>query len=138
MSANFAQSAVILIAHGSRRDEANNELHDLVGRLRAKLPDLWIEPAFLEIARPDIDAAANRCIAQGARTVLLVPYFLSMGVHLTRDLTDACVRLQAAHPDSKISLAPPLGPDELLDVLVLRRIQGGISNLAQSPLTPQA
>ncbi len=134
MSQGESDTAVILIAHGSRRDEANADLFQLVERLRATTPTGLIEPAFLELAQPDIDRAAKACLAGGARRVLLVPYFLSLGVHLTRDLSNARDRLESAHPGVHFALAPPLGPHPLLDELVSIRIRQ--IRERPSPLTP--
>jgi sirohydrochlorin ferrochelatase len=55
--------------------------------------------------------------------VLMVPYFLSAGVHLRRDLTAARDELQARHPGVAFRLGPPLGPHPLLDSLVEARIK---------------
>jgi sirohydrochlorin ferrochelatase len=53
----------------------------------------------------------------------MVPYFLSAGVHLERDLTSARDDLARRHPDVKFHLGAPLGPHPLLDELVARRIR---------------
>jgi sirohydrochlorin ferrochelatase len=119
-------TAILLIAHGSRRPEANLELHDLVGRLLARGTYGIVEPAFLELAEPDIGTGGDRCVARGARRVLMVPFFLSMGVHLTRDLVAAREELAARHPGVAFDLAPALGPHPLLDRLVVERIDAGL------------
>jgi sirohydrochlorin ferrochelatase len=115
-------TAVLLIAHGSRRDEANQDLFDLAGRLAKAGVAPIVEASFLEIAEPSITAAGARCIARGARRVLMIPFFLSMGVHLTRDLRQARDALAGAHRGATFHLAPPLGPHALLDQLVIERI----------------
>src|SRR5206468_10013 len=82
-----------------------------------------VEACFLELATPDIAAGGARCVARGARRVLMVPYFLSAGVHLLRDLTAARDRLRAQHPRVEFRLGPALGPHPLLDELVAARIR---------------
>ena len=116
-------TAVLLIAHGSRHAPANDDLHQLVARLAAKGDHVIVEPAFLELAEPDIPSGGDRCVARGADRVLMVPYFLSEGVHLTRDLTAARQALEDRHPGVDFRLGPPLGPDPLLDQLVADRIR---------------
>ena len=114
--------AVLLIAHGSRHAPANADLRALADRL-ANLGDYAIvEPSFLELAEPDIPVGGARCVARGASLVLMVPYFLSEGVHLIRDLTAARDDLASRHPGVEFRLGPPLGPDPLLDRLVVARI----------------
>jgi sirohydrochlorin ferrochelatase len=115
--------AVLLIAHGSRHAPANDDLHQLVARLAERGDYPIVEPAFLELADPDIPAGGDRCVARGARRVLMVPYFLSAGVHLLRDLTAARDALHRRHPEVEFRLGPALGPDPLLDRLVAERIR---------------
>ncbi len=61
-------------------------------------------------------------MARGANRVLMIPYFLSAGVHLLRDLTAARDSLSRLHPGVEFQLGPPLGPHPLLDELVVARI----------------
>ncbi len=95
------QTAVLLIAHGSRHAPANEDLILMAGRIAG--------------------SGGSRCVERGASLVLMVPYFLSSGVHLIRDLTAARDNLIARHPGVEFRLGPPLGPDPLLEELVARR-----------------
>ena len=115
-------TAVLLIAHGSRHAPANDDLHELAARLAARGEYAIVEPCFLELADPDIPTGGDRCVDRGASRVLMVPYFLSEGVHLLRDLAAARGELAQRHPGVEFRLAAPLGPDPLLDRLVEERI----------------
>jgi sirohydrochlorin ferrochelatase len=116
------KTAILLIAHGSRRQAANDDLRSLAARLSQGGLYAIVEACFLELAEPDIPTGGDRCVSRGARRVLMIPYFLSAGVHLLRDLTAARDALAAAHPGVKFRLAAPLGPHPLLDQLVEVRI----------------
>ena len=120
------RTAVLLIAHGSREPSANNDLIELAARLSASGEYPIVEACFLELAEPDIPPAASRCVARGATRVLMVPYFLSAGVHLRRDLTAARDELSRRIPDVDFRLGSPLGPHPLLDSLVtaIRELEG--------------
>ncbi len=115
-------AAVLLIAHGSRRPEANADLFDLAERLRRYTLGSIVEPSFLELAEPDIANGGARCVEQGATSVLMIPYFLSMGVHLVRDLSAARDDLARQFPGVRFTLGSALGPHPLLDELVRHRI----------------
>ncbi len=117
------RTAILVIAHGSRQEAANQDLFDLVKRLEAKADYPIVEGCFLELAAPDLPAGGDRCVARGARRVLLVPYFLSAGVHLERDLTAARDEMKGRHANVEFHLGPPLGPHPLLDELVATRIR---------------
>src|SRR5207248_1401283 len=112
---------LLLIAHGSRQPEANADLHELVASIRARKVYAVVEPAFLELAEPTIGGAARRCVKQGAVDVIMLPYFLSAGVHVLRDLTDARGRLSKDFPGARFHLAEPLGRHPLLIDIVLQR-----------------
>jgi sirohydrochlorin ferrochelatase len=116
------RTAVLLIAPGSREPAANDDLHALAARLAAGDDHPIVVASFLELAEPDIPTGGDRCVAQGATEVLMIPYFLSAGVHLRRDLTAAREELRARHPGVAFHLGPPLGPHPLLDSLVAARI----------------
>jgi len=117
------RTAVLLIAHGSREQTANDDLHELVARFAAGGTYPIVEGCFLELAEPDLPAGGDRCVARGATRVLMVPYFLSSGVHLQHDLTSARDKLSRRYPDAEFRLGPPLGPHPLLDDLVAARIR---------------
>jgi sirohydrochlorin ferrochelatase len=113
------ETALLLIAHGSRQAEANDDLVALAGELRAEYA--IVEPAFLELAQPTIEEAARRCAERGAERVILLPYFLSAGVHVRRDLQGHRDRLARDFSSVQFVLAEPLGRHPLLREIVLAR-----------------
>ena len=62
---------LLLIAHGSRRQSANDEIQRLAERVAALADNDYdgVETAFLEMAQPDIGAGIERCVERGARRV---------------------------------------------------------------------
>ena len=116
-------TALLLIAHGSRQDSANEDLRGLARRLAEGGEYPIIEACFLELAPPDILEGGRACVERGADRVLMAPYFLSAGVHLHRDLSAARAELASLHPGVDFLLGPPLGPHPLLDRLVVERIR---------------
>ena len=113
--------ALLLIAHGSRNAEANDDLFMLAEELRQTGPYALVEASFLEIAEPTIADAGLRCVERGADCVILLPYFLSAGVHVRRDLQNHRDQLAAAYPAVEFTLAEPLGRHPLLRNIVLER-----------------
>jgi sirohydrochlorin ferrochelatase len=134
------RTAVLLIAHGSRHATANDDLHELAARMAARGKFPIVEACFLELAQPDLPTGGARCVARGATRVLMIPYFLSAGVHLRRDLTAARDDLSRRHPGIEFRLGAPLGPHPLLDSLVATRIRELEASIPGSPadLVPTA
>ena len=116
-------TAVLLIAHGSRHAPANLDLFESAEEIARSGEYAIVEPAFLELAEPDIGEGGKRCVERGATRVLMIPYFLSAGVHLLRDLTAARDDLAERFPRATFLLGPPLGPHPLLNQLVLERVR---------------
>ena len=80
--------ALLLIAHGSRREASNQQVRELAATLEQRARQRFdrVVPAFLELAEPDIQTAMDLCAEAGARTVTVVPYFLSPGRHVAKDI----------------------------------------------------
>ena len=117
-------TALVLIAHGSRQDEANADLHHVVEAMRRRGRYEVVEPSYLELAGPTIEEAAARCVAWGARRVVLLPYFLSAGVHVRRDLAAVRALLAGRWPGVEFRLGEPLGRHPgLLDIVAERARQ---------------
>ena len=113
-----ARTAIVLIAHGSRNDEANADAFYFAGSLRSEGVAELVEPAFLELAKPDIPTAVAMCAREGVEEIVLLPYFLSAGVHVQNDLAEFCLQFQERYPKIHFTLAEPLGRHPLLlDVL---------------------
>lgn len=114
-------NALLLIAHGSRRPEANADLEFVAAALRARGRYPVVRVSYLELAEPDIATGGAQCAADGATDVVLVPYFLSPGVHVVEDLTAARDELSAKFPGVRFVLAEPLGRHPLLIDVVEQR-----------------
>ena len=113
--------SLLLVAHGSRRTESNTEIASLTQRLAEKASGEFavVEHAFLELAAPLIPDGIERCIAKGATSVSVVPYFLARGTHVADDIPAQVAIKQAEYPDMDIRITDYLGTsDELVDVLL--------------------
>jgi len=103
--------ALLLVAHGSRRAESNQEVEELTERLRARAGErfAWVGHAFLELAQPSIPEAVAEAAAAGAREVLVLPYFLSAGRHVVKDIPEEVAIALRRHPQLHVQVAPYLG-----------------------------
>ena len=118
--------ALLLIAHGSRRASSNEEVVRLAEHVSSLDGDNFdiVEPAFLEIAEPDIVAGVARCVERGATRVTVIPYFLSAGRHVVEDIPDALNRARERFPDVPIESGPHLGAAEAMPGMVLAAALG--------------
>ena len=113
--------ALLLIAHGSPRPEANNPLRQaMVDIEKQKLFDL-VSIAFLECNEPDIDSGLEEIICRGAEEIVIVPCFLHPGNHVVNDLPEILEVVMHRHPDVQLKLSPFLGSSSrITDILALR------------------
>ncbi len=114
-------NALLLIAHGSRRAEANADLEFVAADMRRRGRFAFVQCSFLELAEPDIHTGGVRCVEAGATSVVMLPYFLSPGKHVSEDLTAARDRLATRFPHVPFTLVAPLaGHPKLLDAVADR------------------
>jgi sirohydrochlorin ferrochelatase len=125
-------TALLLIAHGSRHQDANADLLHVASALSQPGPAI-VETSFLELAEPGIESGATRCVERGARLVVMLPYFLSAGIHVRRDLTLARDRLAERFPAVEFRLAEPLGRHPLLLEVVADRFREALAQGTSSP-----
>jgi sirohydrochlorin ferrochelatase len=123
MSDPSPQTAVLLIAHGSRRAAANDDLVELAKLVSERGGYRLVEVSYLELAEPTIAAGGRRCVERGARRVLMLPYFLSAGVHVVNDLEAQRASLAAEFSETEFVLCPHLGLHPLMAEIVLQRLQ---------------
>lgn len=87
-----------------------------------------VETAFLELAKPDLAQAVERLVAGGAERVLIIPYFLTLGIHLQRDLPRIVETLSGIHNGVEIRVAPPLDGHPALSRILLDRVNDAFAN----------
>jgi len=113
---------IVVFAHGSRIETANEAVRLVARELARKGGFEHVEAAFLELGDPDLEGAVVHLAAKGVREVLVVPYFLTLGTHLERDLPRIADRIGKAHPGVAIRLAPPLDGHPALAQILLDRV----------------
>ncbi len=103
--------ALLLIAHGSRRQASNEEVRELTKVLEQHTDDDFsiVECAFLELAEPSIPDGVSACVRKGAESVTVLPYFLSAGRHVVTDIPEELQKAQSQHPHVSIKTSPYLG-----------------------------
>jgi len=113
-----ATASFVLFAHGSRVESANDSVRSLASRMAAACGHA-VEPAFLELGTPDLSAAVAHLKAMGGDRIIVIPYFLTLGTHLQRDLPRLASEAAREHPDLTIEVLPPLdGHPALLQALL--------------------
>ncbi|KAK4532746.1 hypothetical protein CCYA_CCYA13G3603 [Cyanidiococcus yangmingshanensis] len=120
----LAQSkyALLVVDHGSRRKEANDALFDVIKLLQRRAPpELIIHGAHMEMAPPTLAQGFQACVDDGARHVVVVPYFLAPGRHSITDIPNMAAEAASKHRGVTFSVAAPLGVHESIGDVVFER-----------------
>jgi sirohydrochlorin ferrochelatase len=111
----------IIFAHGSRIESANDGVRLVTAEFITRGAIDLAETAFLELAEPSLSGAVDCLAARGATEICVLPYFLTLGMHLQRDLPKLAAEAAARHPSLEIKIAPPLhGHTDLAGILLER------------------
>jgi sirohydrochlorin ferrochelatase len=116
-------TGILLFAHGSSVEEANRAVHELARQIEAQGPYGYARAAFLERAQPDLGEAVRQAVAAGRQRLIVIPYFLTMGVHLQRDLPNFISALKQKYPEVMIEAGQSLEGHPLMASIILGRVQ---------------
>jgi sirohydrochlorin ferrochelatase len=113
---------LIVVDHGSRRAESNAMLEEMARMVADVVPYDIVEPAHMELAEPSIGTAFDACVARGARTVVVSPYFLLPGKHWREDIPALVAEAAARHPGVAYLVAAPFGLHPMMARVVDARV----------------
>lgn len=115
---------IILVGHGSPRKEANRmELIGrlLHGRLHPGCSSECVRVAYLQYDAPAVMDAIEEAVKAGAASLVIHPYFLSSGVHVTEDIPGIIRKAEALYPNVSFTYTEPLGiSEEIVNVVEYR------------------
>jgi sirohydrochlorin ferrochelatase len=106
-----AVKSLIVVAHGSRRAASNAEVQALTDQLGSRLGHRFenIQCAFLEFARPSIPTAIDAAVQAGSSEIVILPYFLASGTHITEHIPTLITAKQTEYPTVIIELKSHIG-----------------------------
>ena len=114
-------NTLIILAHGSRRQESNAEIASLAKQVE-KCSDNEYDItayAFLELAEPDLSQCIENMITYGASDITIFPYFLNSGNHVTCDIPALIKEANAQYPDCRFRLTSFIGKHKDIPNLIL-------------------
>lgn len=110
--------ALLGIGHGSRDPRHAASLRRLATAVGYARPDVRVDVGFLDLCGPDVATALGALTASGARSVVVLPLFLTHGYHVRHDVpravADALAGVRRRRDLPKTVISEPLGPDPLL------------------------
>jgi uroporphyrin-III C-methyltransferase len=117
------RTGILVVGHGSRRQEANDDLRDVARNIAERGGFELVEPAFLEIEQPDVAEGFKRLVDRGALQITVHPYFLSPGRHTRGDLPRQVGDVAASFPGVRYEITEPLSAHPLVIEASIGRIR---------------
>ncbi len=119
--------ALLIVAHGSRRKESNDEVCRLAKRIEENAGPAFdlVTCAFLEISSPQIDSAVADLVDAGASEIKVFPYFLAAGTHVVNDIPKQIDDEKVNYPVVDFEILPHLGALQGISTLILNQIYKG-------------
>ena len=111
-------TGTVLFAHGSRDPTWRAPIEAVAERMRHLSPGARVACAYLEFTAPDLPAAVQSLLDEGATHITVWPMFLGAGRHAREDLPRLLDALRARHPDVPMRLQPAIAEDpQVLDAM---------------------
>lgn len=110
---------IVIIAHGSPKKEANNlapianKLSSILGK---KTDDVKI--AYLKYGKPLAQEAILDYIKEGVKKIIVHPFFLSTGSHVSFDIPKIIEDFQKNYPEVQIICTKPFGSSDKLAFII--------------------
>jgi len=129
------KDCILLLGHGSPKKDANqlDQVAAILHRLiHPGCAESCVRVAYMEFAAPKIPDAIKKAVGDGAKKVILHPFFLTAGQHVTKDIPEMIEEARAVYHGVQFIYTEPLGIHEKLAHIALERIS------AADPLAPAA
>ena len=103
--------ALLITAHGSRKQTSNAEVLDLVDAV-GKMPENGFDRvtgAFIQYASPLFSAQVDVLAGKGASQIVVFPYFIAAGSHVRSDIPGLIEQARTKYPRIDFKLIPHIG-----------------------------
>ena len=116
--------ALIIAAHGSRKNQSNMEVASLVERVSKKVKGSFetVELAFLQMAEPLLENKINELVQKGATKIVIFPFFIASGSHVLFDIPELIKKAQLTHSHVEFELTQHLGKIEAIEDVIIHEV----------------
>lgn len=121
--------AILLVGHGSRQNEGNEEILHFAEIWRTRHKDKHVEVCFIEHGKILMEEGLDKAAAKG-KQVVVVPLILNAAGHVKMDIPQAVAAARARHPNVEFTITVPLGMGREIHALLQQRIDQLLKVLA--------
>lgn len=113
------KSAVIILGHGSRSADANKSIQRTAVAVKKRGGFEIVEQAFLQHTLPALMETIEACARKNAERIVIVPFFMQPGAHVTRDIPALIEQARKKHPGIEILVTDFAGSHPLMAEIVM-------------------
>lgn len=112
------KKGIIVLAHGSRAERADNVLSSLVDKFSSEVDYEYVERAAMELTEPTLADKVEDLAGRGVEKIIVLPLFLFPGIHVQEDIPAMMEKLEENYPRIEFKLGEIVGDDDrLVDIL---------------------
>jgi len=113
--------AMILLAHGSRREASALEVRKLAEELEKMASGKFdfVRPAFVQFCGPTFYDMVDELVGKGVGEIVVLPYFISAGNHVAQDIPELITTLKGRYPELVFRVTDHFGKFKRLKALIL-------------------
>ena len=102
---------LLIVAHGSRKKASNEEVIALVQQIAEMAAGVFdaVRYAFVQFTLPSFDTQIEDLVKSGATTIVVFPYFIGSGSHVSQDIPHLVKEAEKKYPGVDIRVTPHLG-----------------------------
>lgn len=116
------RQSILLVGHGSRHQEGNQEIEVFANQWRARNPQWRIEVCFIEFADVLLDQGLDNA-AREAERVLVLPLILNAAGHVKMEIPEHIAEARERHPDTEFVYLKHLGANDKIFQTLKRNLR---------------
>lgn len=121
-------TGLLLVGHGTRSEQGQREFLETAHWVARALPQVAVEPGYLELASPSIEQGLRSLAERGVQHVVVLPLLLFAAGHAKHDIPQAVAAAAATLPPLSIRQGSHLGCHEHLLALSAQRFYEAIAD----------
>lgn len=143
----MSQTGIIIICHGSRGERGDVEISEALRGITKGVksllpPGVEVIGAALQFNHPTLEEAVESLATRGMDQIVIMPYFLFSGRHITEHIPQLVEKLKRIYPKKQFIMSNPLGSEEHFIGSVAKRIEKAVptlwANASISPTSPES
>ena len=113
------KTGIIILFHGSRAEGADDAVRRIIAEVRQRGGYDIVTEAFLQHASPGLSESVQRCVQQQVGKIVIVPFFMQSGAHVTKDIPAIVEEARKRHPAVAFKVTDFVGSHPLITEIVL-------------------